>query len=579
LVGAFKEALAHRGLADEVELKCTGCHGFCEMGPLVALEPYGFFYTRVHSHNVKKVLEQTVLSGEPIEELLYRDPQTQKLIPREEDVPFYKYQRRVILAENGRLDPTDLMDFISVGGYQALARVLKQMRPEGVIDFVTRSGLRGRGGAGFPTGPKWEAARKRPGERKYVVCNADEGDPGAYMDRSVLEGNPHRVIEGMSAGAYAIGASQGFVYVRHEYPLAVKRITKAIEDARKAGLLGDRILGTDFRFDLKVVRGAGAFVCGEETALIASLEGRKGEPRQRPPYPVEAGFMGKPTVINNVETWANVPHIINNGPEWYASLGSEGSTGTKIFSLVGKVNNTGLVEVPMGTSIRSIIYDIGGGVPNDKKFKAIQTGGPAGGCLPASLLDLPIDFEALHQAGAIMGSGGLIVMDQSTCMVDVARYFTRFLEEESCGKCYSCRKGTQRMTELLDDICEGRGTRGHLELLEDLGHTVNMTSMCGLGQNAATPLLSTLRYFRDEYEAHIEERRCPAGVCTALVRYEIVPEHCDGCHACARVCATEAIHGEKDQVHTIDPDVCVKCGSCLDVCAKDAVIVTSGGGE
>jgi len=578
VVEAFRNALANQGLSRNVEIRLTGCHGFCEMGPLVTLQPSETFYPKVRPKDAKRIIEQTVLNDEPIEELLYRDPSTHEPIEHEGDIPFYRHQHRIVLAENGRIDPTNLNDFLDIGGYLALQNVLATMSPADVIDDVSRSGLRGRGGAGFPAGPKWKIASEQPAACKYVVCNGDEGDPGAYMDRSVLEGNPHRVLEGMCIGAYAIGAQQGFIYVRHEYPLAVGRISRAVRDARRAGMLGERILGTDFSFDLKVVRGAGAFVCGEETALIASIEGRKGEPRQRPPYPAVSGYMGSPTVINNVETWANVPHIINNGPDWYASIGSERSKGTKIFSLVGKVNCTGLVEVPMGTSIRSIVYDIGGGIPDQKALKAVQTGGPAGGCLPADQIDLPIDFEALREAGTIMGSGGLIVMDESTCMVDVARYFTGFLEEESCGKCYPCRKGTQRMRELLEDICEGRGTMEHLSLLDELGATVNTTSMCGLGQNAATPVLSTIRYFRDEYVAHIRDHCCPAGVCTELIRFEIMADLCDGCDACRKVCPVEAIFGEKDELHTIDPNLCIKCGTCRDVCTKDAVLVLSGDG-
>ncbi len=579
VVETFRKVLDEKELGDSVELKSTGCHGFCEMGPLVTLGPSGFFYPSVRPGDVEKIIDQTLLEGEVVEELLYKDPLTGEKVEYEAEVPFYKHQQRIILAENGHLDPNDLEDFIAIGGYRALANALESLSGDDVIETVLKSGLAGRGGAGFPTGKKWEIARRQPGDTKFIICNADEGDPGAYMDRSILEGNPHRVIEGMCIGAYAIGATQGFIYVRHEYPLAVERITRAIEDARSAGMIGKGILGSDFNFELKVVRGAGAFVCGEETALIASVEGRKGEPRQRPPFPAESGFQGNPTIINNVETWANIPHIINNGADWYAAYGSEGSKGTKIFSLVGKVNNTGLVEVQMGTSVRSIVFDIGGGIPDGKQFKAVQTGGPAGGCLPADMLDLPIDFQALHEAGTIMGSGGLIVMDEGTCMVDVARYFTKFLEEESCGKCYSCRKGTQRMRELLDDICEGRGAMAHLDLLEELGRAVNTASMCGLGQNAATPMLSTLRYFREEYVAHIKNHECTAGVCSELIRYKILEDLCDGCAACAKVCPVDSIAGEKDQLHVINIETCVKCGTCLEVCAKDAVVILSGGGQ
>lgn len=576
---AFRKQIADLKLEDSIEFKCTGCHGFCAMAPVLTIDPAGFCYGGVKPRDVDDILERTVLNGEILEYLVYKDPESGEPIPLEADIPFYKHQERFLLAENRLIDFTSMDDFISIGGYQALTDVLQNHSPENVIEIITQSGLRGRGGAGFPTGIKWERARDQVAEPKYLVCNADEGDPGAFMDRGLLEGNPHRVIEGMCIGAYAIGAHQGFVYVRHEYPIAVKHINLAVKDARAAGLLGEGILGTDFDFDLKVVQGAGAFVCGEETALIASLEGLKGEPRQRPPFPAEAGFKGKPTIINNVETWSNVPHIINNGAEWFDSLGSEDSKGTKIFSLVGKVINTGLVEVPMGASIRSIVFDIGGGIPDGKAFKAIQTGGPAGGCLPLEMLDLPIDFGALQEAGTIMGSGGLIVMDEDTCMVDVARYFIKFLEEESCGKCYSCRKGTQRMRELLDDICEGRGTMAHLDLLEELGQVVNTASMCGLGQNAATPVLSTLRYFREEYVSHIKDHECTAGVCSALIRYKILEDLCDGCAACAKVCPVDSITGEKDQLHVIDIETCVKCGTCLDVCAKNAVVILSGGWE
>ncbi len=576
---AFRKHIEEMGLTDQVTFKCTGCHGFCALAPVVAIDPAGYCYEGVKQADVKDILERTIIGGEVIEKLLYVDPETGEPVLYEKDIPFYKHQDRILLAENRQIDPDRLEDFLAIDGYSALAKVLDEMSSEDVIQAILDSGLRGRGGAGFPTGLKWQIAHQQTAEPKYIVCNADEGDPGAFMDRGIIEGNPHRVIEGMCIGARAIGANQGFVYVRYEYPIAVQRINQAVDQAREAGLLGENILGSDFSFDLKVVMGAGAFVCGEETALIASLEGKKGEPVQRPPFPVESGYRGKPTVINNVESWTCVPHVIGKGAEWFSSIGSEGSKGTKIFSLVGKVKNTGLVEVPMGTTIRKIVYDIGGGVPNGKSFKAIQTGGPAGGCLPEDLIDLPIDFEALTKAGTIMGSGGLIVMDESTCMVDVARYFTRFLEEESCGKCYSCRKGTQRMRELLDDICEGKGTLDHLDLLEELGETVNNASMCGLGQNAANPVLSTLRYFRHEYEAHITEHRCSAGVCAALIRYFIQEELCDGCHACSKVCPVEAISGEKDLEHEIDPDVCITCGSCIEVCPTDAIIIVSGSGE
>ncbi len=576
---AFRAQIKEQGLEDRVTFRCTGCHGFCALAPVVTIDPAGICYGGVKPADVPTILERTVGAGEIIDRLVYTHPDTGQPVPYEKDIPFYKHQDRLLLEENRRIDPESIDDFFVLGGYEALARVLTDMDPEAVVQEILDSGLRGRGGAGFPTGRKWSICRQNPGEPKYIVCNADEGDPGAFMDRGILEGNPHRVIEGMCIGAYAIGASEGFVYVRHEYPIAVRNITRAVEQAREAGLLGEGILGSGFAFDLKVVMGAGAFVCGEETALIASLEGRTGEPKQRPPFPAQSGYRNKPTVINNVETWASVPHIITRGAGWFSSIGSEGSKGTKIFSLVGKVENTGLVEVPMGTTIRQLVYDIGGGIPNGKEFKGIQTGGPAGGCLPAELMDLPIDFEALAEAGTIMGSGGMIVMDESTCMVDIARYFTRFLEQESCGKCYSCRKGTQRMREILDDICEGRGTLEQLELLEELGHTVNEASMCGLGQNAANPVLSTLRYFRDEYEAHITERRCPAGVCTTLIRYQIQESLCDGCHACFKVCPADAISGEKDAVHVIDPDVCIKCGACLEVCPQGAISVVSGGGE
>lgn len=524
VIQTFLEELKRQKPSRPVEVKATGCHGFCERGPIVTIHPTGIFYQRVKLEDVREIISETVAHGRAIERLLYIDPATGQRIMHEADVPFYQKQQRLLLGVNGLIDPTSIEDYIAIGGYTALASVLYGWASEKVIEEIKRSGLRGRGGAGFPTGLKWELCCQARGDIKYVICNADEGDPGAYMDRSLLEGNPHSVIEGMIIGAYAIGASRGFIYVRMEYPLAVKNVTLALEQARDLGLLGEKILGSDFSFDIEIRRGAGAFVSGEETALLASIEGRKAEPRQRPPYPVQKGLWGKPTVINNVETWANVPLIINKGADWFASIGTEKSKGTKIFSLVGKVNNTGLVEVPMGITLKEIIYEIGGGIPKGKKFKAVQTGGPSGGCIPAELLDLPIDYERLTEVGSMMGSGGMVVMDEDTCMVDVARYFMDFLRDESCGKCLSCREGTQRMFEILTRICEGRGSEADLELLEELAHTVKETSMCGLGQSAANPVLSTLRYFRKEYEAHIK-KRCPAAVCK-----EIVSSPCQ--HAC-----------------------------------------------
>jgi NADH-quinone oxidoreductase subunit F len=573
LIEAFKKALKQDGLRDRVILKATGCHGFCEAEPNIIIYPQGIFYQKLEPKDVSNVLNQTVLNGEICEDLLYVDPVTGEKPTKEEEIPFYKKQKRLVLGDNPRLDPTSIDDYFSISGYGSLLKVLSSLSPEDVIKSITQSGLRGRGGAGFPTGKKWAFARAQKGDLKYIICNADEGDPGAYMDRSLLEGNPHRVIEGMIIGAYAIGAREGYVYVRDEYPLAVANVTLAIEQARKKGLLGENILGTGFSFDLHIAKGAGAFVCGEETALIASIEGRVGEPRQRPPFPAVKGLWGKPTVINNVETWGNVPIIIEKGAEWFASIGTNGSKGTKIFSLVGKINNTGLVEVPMGITLREIIFDIGGGIPGGRKFKAVQTGGPSGGCLPEKLIDLPIDYESLTQAGSIMGSGGMIVMDDRTCMVDVARYFLNFLRDESCGKCISCREGTQRLWEIVTDITEGKGTMEHLTLLEELALAVKEASLCGLGQTAPNPVLSTLRYFRNEYEAHIKDKRCPAGVCKALIRYSILAEKCTGCLACLRVCPQGAITGELKKVHVLDESKCIKCGACFEACQFDAILI------
>jgi len=519
-------------------------------------------------------VSQTVAKGQIIDRLLYADPITGKKARYEHEVPFYQRQQRLVFGSNGLLDPTSIDDYIALGGYSALSKALFGMKPEEVIGEITKSGLRGRGGAGFPTGRKWEICRSAPcadGDR-YIICNADEGDPGAYMDRSLLEGNPHIVMEGMVIGAHAIGSHQGYVYVRNEYPLAVQNLELALEEARGCGLLGKDILGSGFDFDLRIVRGAGAFVCGEETALIASVEGRIGEPRPRPPYPAVSGLWGKPTNINNVETWANVPLILNNGSGWYSKIGTQTSKGTKIFSLVGKVNNTGLVEVPMGIKLREIVYDIGGGIRGGKRFKAVQTGGPSGGCIPEQLLDLAVDYESLTRAGAIMGSGGMIVMDENTCMVDVARYFMNFLKEESCGKCTPCREGIDRALEILQRICRGEGEEKDIQTLEAIGAMMKGFALCALGTTAPNPILSTIKYFRGEYEAHIRDRRCPAAVCRDLVHFRILPDQCTGCMACAAVCPSKAIRGEKKQAHTVDDALCTKCGLCLEACKHDAIV-------
>lgn len=573
LTEALKKAIRQQNLQEKVILKATGCHGFCEAEPNVIIYPEGIFYQKLEPKDAAEIIEKTILRGEIIDSFLYVDPHSGEKAIRGEEIPFYRKQKRIVLGANPLIDPLNIYDYFSIGGYSSLLKVFKSLSPEEIIETIKKSGLRGRGGAGFPTGKKWELARAQKSEVKYIICNADEGDPGAYMDRSLLEGNPHRVIEGMIIGAYAIGACEGYIYVRDEYPLAVANVSVALDQARKLGLIGENILGTGFSFDLHIAKGAGAFVCGEETALIASIEGRVGEPRQRPPYPAVKGLWGKPTVINNVETWGNVPIIIEKGADWFASIGTNGSKGTKIFSLVGKINNTGLVEVPMGITLREIIFDIGGGIPGGRKFKAVQTGGPSGGCLPESLIDLPIDYESLTQAGSIMGSGGMIVMDDRTCMVDVARYFLNFLRDESCGKCISCREGTQRLWEIVSEITEGHGTMEHLALLEELAMAVKEASLCGLGQTAPNPVLSTLRYFKDEYEIHIKEKKCPAGVCKALIRYIIVPEKCTGCLACLRICPQGAISGELKKVHTIDQNKCLKCGACLEACQFNAIII------
>ena len=538
--------------------------------------PEKIMYVRVTPDDVPEIVEESILKKNVIERLLYTDPVSGKKIIHEDEVPFYKRQQRLVFGSNGMIDPTSIEDYLAIGGYSAIVKVLFEMEPEEVIEEIKKSGLRGRGGGGFPTGIKWETCRNAPSKNgtRYVICNADEGDPGAYMDRSLLEGNPHSIIEGMLIGAYAIGSNQGYVYVRHEYPLAVQNLGIALDQAGEIGLLGKNILGSDFTFDIKISRGGGAFICGESTALMASLEGKIGEPRSKHIHTSVSGLHGKPSNLNNVETWANVPTIINRGVQWYSGIGTEGSKGTKIFSLVGKINNTGLVEVPMGITLREIIYDIGGGIPGGKKFKAVQTGGPSGGCIPESLIDLPVDFDKLKEVGSIMGSGGMIVMDESTCMVDVARYFVKFLTEESCGKCVPCREGLDRMLDILTDITEGNGKEESIELLEELGSIIKETSLCALGGTAPNPVLSTIRYFSEEYEAHIKEHRCPAGVCKALITFTIDEDLCNGCGKCARSCPQEAISGAKKEPHNIDQALCIKCGLCRDNCKFNAVIVS-----
>lgn len=566
VAAALDQEIEKQGLTDKVYLRKTGCHGFCEQGPIAVIYPEGICYLKVKPEDIPEIVSQTLMEKRVVDRLVYVDPTTGEKATHESDIPFYKNQERLVLGLNTKIDPKSLEDYLAVGGYQALAKALLEMTPEQVIGEVKDASLRGRGGGGFPAGIKWEAARNAPGAPKYVIVNCDEGDPGAYMDRSLMEGNPYSVLEGLLIGAYAIGSHEGYIYVRQEYPLAVENVTFAIKKAEEYGLLGKDILGSGFDFNIKVHQGAGAFVCGEETALIRSLEGKVGEPKARPPYPAVRGLWDKPTNINNVETWANVPLIINKGAAAFTSIGTEGSKGTKIFSLVGKVNNTGLVEVPMGVTLRDIVYKVGGGIPGGKKFKAVQTGGPAGGCMPEGLLDMAVDFDQLTKAGSMMGSGGMIVLDEETCMVDFARYFLGFLADESCGKCVPCREGIKQMLKILTNITKGKGRKGDIELLEQLSEVAGSAALCALGKGAPNPVLSTLRHFRDEYEAHINEGRCPAYSCKELISYYIDPDKCQACMSCRKKCPAEAIEGGKNQIHVVDQEKCTKCGSCLEAC-------------
>jgi len=567
-----------QGLEEEVSVIITGCNGFCGQGPLMVVQPDGIFYGFLTANDIPYLVQEHLLKGRPVKRLMFSPPEKKEPVPLLSEIPFFKKQLLVVLRNKGIIDPEKIDEYIARDGFVGLEKALTSMTPEDVINEITRAGLRGRGGAGFPTGTKWKICRAEKNNPKYIICNCDEGDPGAYMDRSVFESDPLSAIEGMIIGGYAIGASHGYIYVRNEYPLALKRLNLAISNAKEYGLLGDKILGTDFSFELEIRQGSGAFVCGEETSLILSIEGRGPEPVQRPPYPAQSGIWGCPTVINNVETWATVPVIINRGAEWYSKIGTETSKGTKIFSLVGKVNNAGLIEVPMGITLKEIVYDIGGGIPDNKKFKAIQTGGPSGGCIPASMVDVPIDFESLTKAGSMMGSGGMIVMDEDTCMVDVAKFFIQFTNDESCGKCSTCRDGSEALLEVLTNIQNGNGKEEDLEFLEEVSYAIKDASGCGLGTTLPNPVLSTLQYFRDEYEAHIKEKRCPALVCKNLIKYYIVPDKCIGCKKCLKECPTEAIKGDLKYVHIIDQSKCNKCGTCLDVCPKkvSAVIKITG---
>ena len=579
VVDAFQKIIEKKDMVNKVELRIAGCLGFCEIEPIVVVRLKGFpgyLYHKVVPSDVEEIITKTVKQGNPIERLLYTAPATGSKITYENEIPFYKKQVRNLLANNIEINPKEILDYVRIDGYSALQKTLFTKKPNDIIDSIKQSNLRGRGGGGFPTGRKWEAAKNFVAKKKFIICNADEGDPGAYMDRNILESNPHSIIEGMIIGAFAVGVHRGYVYVRAEYPLAVTNLSIALDQARELGMLGKNILGSGFDFDVQIYQGGGAFVCGESSALIQSIEGKIGEPRAKHIHATERGLWGYPTVLNNVETWANIPLIINKGAEWFTKIGTEKSKGTKIFSLVGKIRNTGLVEAPMGMTIKEIVFDIGGCIPDNKAFKAIQTGGPSGGCIPESLIDLPIDFDELKKAGSMMGSGGMIVMDEDTCMVDVARYFTAFNLDESCGKCTSCREGLTQMLEILEDICAGKGDENSIPLLEELSEYVKNTSLCDLGKTAPNPVLTTLKYFKDEYIAHIQNKECPAKVCKALIFYEINPERCNGCGMCAKKCPVNAITGEKKKPHVIDKEICTKCGTCIATCKVNAIQVKTG---
>ncbi len=569
----LRTEIRNQGLDDFAQVVGTGCFGFCEKGPIVKIIPDNTFYTQVKPQDAKEIVEEHIVKGRKVSRLLYKDPKSEKIVTDSKGMEFYKKQVRIALRNCGVIDPENIGEYVARDGYAALGKVLTSMSPEEVIEEVKKSGLRGRGGAGFPTGLKWEITRKSPGDEKYVVCNADEGDPGAFMDRSILEGDPHSVIEAMAINGYCTGASKGLVYIRAEYPLAIERLKTAIGQAREYGLLGENIFGTSFSFDISLRYGAGAFVCGEETALIHSMEGNRGEPTMKPPFPSVKGYLGKPTNVNNVETFASIPVILMKGSEWFSSIGTEKSKGTKVFALAGKVNNVGLIEVPMGITLREVIFEIGGGIKNGKKFKGVQIGGPSGGCLTYKHLDTPIDYDSLIAAGAMMGSGGMIIMDEDDCMVDVAKYFLDFTVDESCGKCTPCRIGNKRLHELLLNITRGNGTPDDIDRLVNLGNVIKDTSLCMLGQSAPNPVLSILENFKEEYEAHVVDKKCPSGVCKALMIYEIVADNCVGCTACARACPVGAITGERKEVHRIDPTLCIKCGACVDRCKFNAVIV------